>query len=291
MEFESDIPSFSIESLKASETDGVKEFDLFRFEYFARDIGRLKVPHRHEFFAFILVTGGSGSHDIDFNQFTLQPNRLFLLAPGQVHAWNQVNGVNGFILMFTDSFVALSKGRKLINSWPLFQLGQKCFVDLPKKETLKWVELFQEMENELNNPDDFTRDALFYAIGHLLVRASRQYETINPKVSSSTDLLFRFQGLIERNFTTLKSPKEYAQLLHLTPNYLNGFCKRISGKSAGELIRQRVLLEAKRLLAHTQLPVSQVAYQLNFSDNSYFGRFFKKYVGVTPENFRKRMKD
>ncbi len=143
------------------------------------------------------------------------------------------------------------------------------------------------METEIKISDDFTRDAIFYAIGNLLVRTSRHYEVAYAGSRPSHDLLFQFQELIEKNFATLKTPKEYAALLHITPNYLNSFCKKRSGKSAGELIHQRIVLEAKRLLAHTQLPVAQVAYQLNFSDNSYFGRFFKKHAGLTPEGFRK----
>ncbi len=285
-----EIPGYSIETLKAGENNSAQEFELFRFEYFARDIEHLKMPHRHYFYTFILVTGGSGSHDIDFTTYTLQPNRLFLIAPGQVHAWNELNHVKGFVLLFTDNFVALSKGRKLLANWPLFRAGQSCSVDIPVKEVVKWVEHFEAMEAEIKLADDFTRDAIFYAIGNLLVRASRQYEVANTRYSQSQDLLFQFQELIEANFATQKTPKEYATQLHITPNYLNSFCKKRSGKSAGELIRQRIILEAKRLLAHTQLPVAQVAYQLNFSDNSYFGRFFKKYAGITPEEFRKPLR-
>ncbi len=285
-----EIPGFSIETLKAGEDNSAKEFELFRFEYFARDIEHLKMPHRHYFYTFILVTGGSGSHDIDFTTYTLQPNRLFLIAPGQVHTWNELNHVKGFVLLFTDNFVALSKGRKLLANWPLFRAGQSCSVDIPVTEVGKWIEHFEAMEAEIKLSDDFTRDAIFYAIGNLLVRASRQYEFANARSSPSQDLLFQFQELIETNFTTLKTPKEYATQLNITPNYLNSFCKKRSGKSAGELIRQRIILEAKRLLAHTQLPVAQVAYQLNFSDNSYFGRFFKKYTGVTPEEFRRPLR-
>lgn len=285
-----EIPGYSIETLKAGENNSAKEFELFRFEYFARDIEHLKMPHRHYFYTFILVTGGSGSHDIDFTTYKLQPNRLFLIAPGQVHAWNELNQVKGFVVLFTDNFVALSKGRKLLANWPLFRAGQSCSVDIPVTEIVKWVEHFEAMEAEIKLADYFTRDAIFYAIGNLLVRASRQYEVANTRSSHSQDLLFQFQELIETNFATLKTPKEYAAQLNITPNYLNSFCKKRSGKSAGELIRQRIILEAKRLLAHTQLPVAQVAYQLNFSDNSYFGRFFKKYAGITPEEFRKPLR-
>ena len=284
-----EIPGYSIETLKAGQDSQARDFDLFRFEYFARDIDHLKTPHRHYFYTFILVTKGSGSHDLDFTTHALKPRRLFLIAPGQVHAWNDLKRVQGFVLLFTDSFVALSKGRKLLTSWRLFQPGQSAYVDLSASETDRWVEQFQSMESEMKTPDDFTRDAIFYAIGNLLVRASRQYESANALSPSGNDILFKYQELIEKNFASLKVPKEYAALLNITPNYLNSYCKKRSGKSAGALIRQRIILEAKRLLAHTQLSVAEISYQLNFDDNSYFGRYFKKYTGVTPEGFRRNL--
>lgn len=82
-------------------------------------------------------------------------------------------------------------------------------------------------------------------------------------------------------------PKEYAGLLFITPNHLNALCKASVGKSAGEMIRDRLLLEAKRMLANSAMSVSEIAYDLRFEDNAYFSRFFKKYTGHTPEEFRK----
>ncbi len=280
------IPSFTIESLKSTDSEK-KEFDFFRFEYFAKDIEHLKAPHRHHFYTYILVTGGSGSHDIDFQNYDLVPNRLFLIAPDQVHAWNELRKVKGFVVLFNDSFMALSKGRKMMSAWPLFRHNQSCYFDLSQAETEKWTEEFLFMEEESLNPDEFSRDAIFYSISSLLVRASRLSRGHDKHTASSgMDFLFHFQELIEKHFIELKTPKEYADLMNITPNYLNSLSKAKSGKAAGELIRQRILLEAKRSLAHTQLSVSEVAFKLGFQDNSYFGRYFKKYTNLTPLEFK-----
>ena len=75
-------------------------------------------------------------------------------------------------------------------------------------------------------------------------------------------------------------------MLYITPNHLNACCKEVLGIPAGEVIRNRIVLEAKRLLVNLQLSISEIAYTLNFEDNSYFTKFFKKYAGVTPEEFR-----
>ena len=86
----------------------------------------------------------------------------------------------------------------------------------------------------------------------------------------------------------MKLPKEYAGLLFVTPNHLNAVCKEVLGRSAGEVIRDRVILEAKRLMVNQELSISEIAYKLNFPDNSYFSKFFSKYAGVSPEKFRAR---
>lgn len=119
---------------------------------------------------------------------------------------------------------------------------------------------------------------------------------VNRNISSSQNqtankhnylVLRNFEKLIEQNFTTKRLPKEYAELLFVTPNHLNALCNQIVGKSAGDIIRNRVLLEAKRLLVNSNQNISEIAWQLKFEDNFYFANFLKKYEGVTPDEFRK----
>jgi AraC family transcriptional regulator, transcriptional activator of pobA len=103
-------------------------------------------------------------------------------------------------------------------------------------------------------------------------------------------LLRNFEKLVEQHYKEKKLPREYAEMLFVTPNHLNTMCTTTAGKSAGELIRERVLLEAKRLLVNSQLSIAEIGYQLSFEDNAYFSRFFKKYTATTPESFRKTHK-
>mgnify|MGYP001608602554 CR=1 FL=1 len=86
----------------------------------------------------------------------------------------------------------------------------------------------------------------------------------------------------------LRLPKQYAELLYITPNHLNALCNDVLGVPAGEVIRNRIILEAKRLLINNDMTVLEIANHLNFADNSYFTKFFKKLEGITPEEFRKR---
>jgi AraC-like DNA-binding protein len=100
-------------------------------------------------------------------------------------------------------------------------------------------------------------------------------------------VLVQLRRLIDQHYKTLRLPGEYARLLHITPNHLNALCQELVGRPAGAVIRDRVLLEAKRLLTNADMTAQEIAYELNFQDNSYFSRFFKKYTGETPEGFRR----
>jgi AraC-like DNA-binding protein len=83
--------------------------------------------------------------------------------------------------------------------------------------------------------------------------------------------------------------RDYAELLHLSPNHLNALCRRTLNKTASTLIHERAIVEAQRLLSHSALGVAQVAYELGFEDASYFVRYFHKYVGIiTPEAYRQQ---
>lgn len=113
--------------------------------------------------------------------------------------------------------------------------------------------------------------------------------TENFQTSSYNDTLLKnFTALIEKRYTDMRLPKDYADLLYITPNHLNALSKTYFGIPAGEVIRNRVLLEAKRLLVLHNYSITEIAYALNFNDNSYFTKFFKKMEGITPEEFRNK---
>ena len=122
----------------------------------------------------------------------------------------------------------------------------------------------------------------------ILVRLSRVApDTFKEGASKHNLVLMRqFEKLIEIHFREKRLPKEYAEMMFMTPNHLNSLSNNVAGKSAGEIIRERILLEAKRLLANSDLMIGQIAEALHFEDNAYFTRFFKKYLGTTPEGFR-----
>lgn len=158
-------------------------------------------------------------------------------------------------------------------------------------ETLKGKvnELFEYMIDESNRyaemSDDLRKLWILEALIHIANRC--EHDVAKPHRRHNS-LMSKFKKLVEENFIKLSLPKDYAALLFVTPNYLNQVSHKILGKTAGEVIRDRKLLEAKRMLADLDLNISQIANNLNFTDPSHFSKFFKKYTGRSPEDFRRK---
>lgn len=284
-----EIPSFTIQELNCQEHPH-QEFDIARFEYFARDIAHLYAPHRHDFYTLLLATEGSGSHDIDFSTYAIHPLRLFFISPGQIHAWREINNLKGYVLFFTDDFFSLRYHNNVLAEFPFFNsLRHEPFMELTGQSFGNLHQLMSTLHEEYSKPKLYSDNLLRSYLNILLIVLAREYLPRQTGTDQGTQrtLIRTFENLINQHFRTKKHPRDYADLLFITPNYLNEVCKQTTGQSAGELIRKRIIIEAKRLLAHTPQTVSEIAYDLQFDDASYFCRFFKKETQKSPENFRK----
>ena len=146
------------------------------------------------------------------------------------------------------------------------------------------------MFTEYKNTDEPSARILRAYLEVFLLEASRFYhEPRQIRGHRQTYKIRKLEQLIDANFRSLKQPSDYGELMNLAPPYLNSICKDALGKTLTDLIQGRLLLEAKRMFAYSDLNVNEVAAALNFADASYFVRWFKKQNGNTPEEFRKGM--
>jgi AraC family transcriptional activator of pobA len=252
----------------------------------------LHSPHRHNFFHLVLFTKGAGSQTIDFENFPVRPFLVYFMIPGQVHSWNFEGEVDGYIINFSESFFQsfLAK-HDYLSGLPFFSgIAHDSVLNIPDALHQKVVTLFEDLLSEYHSVKPMANDMIRTLMLQFFVHVARLSGNVQQSVAPSYNytLLKNFQRLIEQNYTRLKLPKEYAELLYITPNHLNALCNDLLGLSAGEVIRNRVILEAKRMLVNQDMSVQQIADQLNFADNSYFTKFFKKQAGITPEEFRKK---
>lgn len=249
----------------------------------------LHFPHRHSFYHVVYFSKGIGTHSIDFETFDVQPGQIYFMIPGQVHSWNFDGETDGYIINFSEQLLySFLKEGQYLEQFPFFNgTATDGVIQLTKNKTTI-EKLLQEIINEIDTNAVMNTEMIKVHLLSLFIQVLRESvpSIIKPYAAPNQLLLRNFRKLVEQHYHHLKLPKDYAAMLYITPNHLNALCNDIAGKSAGELIRDRVLLEAKRLLVSSGMSVAEIAWQLSFKDNSYFTKFFKKYTNVTPEHFR-----
>jgi AraC-like DNA-binding protein len=274
--------------------DRQQDVIVARFAGYLKNLKKLHFPHRHDFYHLILFTQGGGGFSIDFQNFGIIPYRVYFLAPGQVHGWDFEGDMDGYVINFSSQFFQsfLLRSDYLDQFSFLNGIAGESVIDIPEDRRKAIIDILENAVKEIEKKNRFKVDAvrvwilqLFLQIGNMNVG-----KEVHMAESYNGTLLRNFEKLIDKNYLDLRLPKQYAELLYITPNHLNALCNAELGKSAGDLIRNRIALEAKRMLINFSLSVTEIAYALNFEDNSYFCKFFKKQSGMTPDNFRKQIR-
>lgn len=286
------IPVYDICSLHDGRK-GAADLLIERFaDYLGRHYEHLHAAHRHNFYHFVLFTKGSGTHTIDFTEFEVKPWQVYFMAPGQVHGWNFRTAVDGYIVNFAaDYFRDFLLAPDYLQRFRFFAGDAKngiCQIPVRLRDEVR--RLFGELQSVMQANPSLKHDLLRVILlkFFLLVEVNNSFAGSAVALQPGQLIVQDFRKLIDQHYTGLKLPKDYARLLSVTPNHLNAVCQELLGKTAGEMIRDRLLLESKRLLVNAGMTVREIAYELDFRDNSYFGRFFKKETGLTPEEFRKQ---
>lgn len=249
-------------------------------------------PYRGSYFCILLLTKGSVNHMANLEKFDVEENTVVFSSPGIINCWERPSSnIDGFSLLFTADFFKQSGNNILnINQLPFFQWDAQHFLKIKKIESRSFSMLFNEIDKELKDNRPRNRMVIQSYITILLVLLERVYlnEVDKQKASSKMgQLANEYQCLVSNQFHQNLRVKDYAKMLNVTPNHLNDTVKRVIGKTAGTLIKEMTLLEAKVLLHQTDINVAEIAYHLNFEDPSYFGKFFKKHTEMTPGEYRK----
>ena len=284
-------PTYDICNLN-TEKNSNELFSVDRFRGYVDSNPHLQEVHNHNYYHLVYFTEGSGEHLIDFEKFEAKSGTMYFMKPGQVHQWYFKEKYDGFVVNFFDNFFDwIGINSSILQKFRFLQsiLVKDHVVEISPDLQEKIASYFEEMINENQENNQFSNLKIGFHLMNLFIDIERSLEGVNIKTSDyQSVLLDNFQTLIEQNFKSKKLPKEYAELLYITPNHLNALCKDVLATSAGELIRSRIVLEAKRLLVNKEISVTEIAYLLNFQDASYFVKFFKKYTEFTPEQFRKQ---
>lgn len=252
---------------------------------------KIPFPHRHDFYKIMAVTSGTGWHEIDFNRKPIGPYQIFFIKPGQVHDWHIPSKASGYFVEFGSE--AIVRSSIFIHpSWSVNQLSDYFELNKSPKIVREAIwDIFNLMHEEYEAEGSDFESSLRYYLMVLLIELRRLSK---GKVSTTHDgdpLLERFLILIEENFCREHGMNFYAKKLRTTPKALTMKASRGLGKSARKILHDRLVLEAKRLLAYSNFTISEVAFEVGFEDPNYFSRFFRKATRVIPGHFRAKAKN
>lgn len=249
---------------------------------------RTPEPHRHAFFELVWFMRGAGEHDVDFRTYPIVPNAVFFLAPGQVQAMRLRGAVEGFVLLFTADFFGIEpSGQQFLRASPLFfpHLHPPTLI-VSDADAAAPMRTLLDLEREYVGALPGRAEMLRAHLQVLLITLARLVSPAGDAETRHSSLLREFDALVEAEHGRKTSLSTLAAHLAVTSGHLNAVVRHATGATAGAFVRERIVLEAKRLLLHSDLSVAEIAAQLGFDDPSYFGRFFRRYTGESPGGFR-----
>lgn len=283
------IPIYSLGQFSKQE-NAKQQFQIEPFD--ANRHFSVEYPHRHDFFEVLYLNEGSGTHVIDGNQYEIKPPCVFFMSPGQAHKIRLSNDIAGYIFIFTSEFYLINKTNQnqLIEFPFFFSIKQDNPPLLLKgtEDTLFIETLFRKGITELDKGGLYSVEIVRSLLDVLLNYCASRYKVTDASVHSGKGhiVVKRFFQLVEENYKKNWTVAQFAEEMALTPNHLTQTVVQLTGKSSLKVIKAKQILEAKRLLIYTNLNISEIAHEMNFPDQSYFSRFFKRESGLSPQQFR-----
>jgi len=248
-------------------------------------------PHRHSFQELLWVQDGHGRHKIDDNILEIESDTFYLIARGQVHLFIEGVDLKGYILRFSDDFLPDDMNT---SGWDyrmtLFSHFARHQMLAPRADDVPiFQQLMDSMYDEVRRDDFGKMHILRHLLSVLLILLERNRRDQNDGITQRDTHLEIFQDfidLLERHHSSNHDVVFYAQHLHLTPRQLSNIAKICTGRTAKQLILERLILESKRLLTHSNASVKEISYALGFKDPSYFSKVFKNVTGMSPNQFK-----
>ncbi|MGF1670387.1 MAG: helix-turn-helix domain-containing protein [Balneolaceae bacterium] len=289
-----------------SPDDDVRHFEFYREKYKTKiliDIGRIESlehmirtpePHTLGFYEIAFITGGSGTFKLDDYSLPIQPRQVFFTSPGQVRRWLSCEPVTGIVLFFEPHFLATFFTDPLfLYRFPFFNYPVNYpALNLDSELFERSLDVLRQIEAEFEKLQNDSPHLIRSLLYQLMIQLNRAYAGQHEAASDDTRLnpiVFSFRKAVDQHFKRLKTVKEYADLLHISPGHLSKICMQHLKKNASLVIKERIMLEAKRLILYSGKTITEIAYELNHADSSNFSRFFSSLQQESPVEFKERL--
>ncbi len=268
------------------------QFEIHAISSLSQEMQERKfLPIFHEAYSIIWIRKGSGEINIDMGKYDIDEKSMYYARPGQAIACDIHESAKGFIISFAKEFLDLyEKDSAELSSSILFNpFLSKPVIKIDDEMDSFFENIAEQMVHEFRQPLKLRSEILkgFLKIFILYINRHVATDCQNNFQSRKTGLVSSFYALLEKNYTTKKMVKEYAEILAVTPNYLNETVKELSGFSASHHIQQRLILEAKRRAVYEGYSMKEISYYLGFLDPSHFSKFFKNIAGTNFTDFKK----
>lgn len=267
-------------------------FNLQKMEDIYRNAqGKADEPHRHDYYTLLLVEQGEGKHFMDYVAYDFSTNQVHFVSPGQIHQVALTAEPKGWVITFSQDFLVKNNiSESFITNLNLFQnFGENPPLDVDEQTFKKVLHVVRDMEECLPEELFYHHQALGALLQLFLIYCNNSLE-LNPiqldELDSGICLLRNFKNLLNLRFSDWHKVAKYASELNISPKHLSHTVKKYTGKTAKDFIQDRILLEAKRLLLHSDLSVKQIAYEVGFEEPLNFSGFFKKNTGQSASDFR-----
>ncbi len=247
--------------------------------------------------ALIIGIGTVGETTISYNlqEFRLRKNTMFFCTPNTILQVKSMQGFESHVVVISSEFMrSIPINLRDLMPAMLQQADNPC-VELDDAESGRMREIIGLIEQEVRVPEQlYSREivrnllsSIIYKIANIRhnALAARPDEAKAPRDRSEA-YFRRFMELLGENYRHQRSVRFYAQQLCITPKYLSTLIKRFSGSSVSEWIDRYVILEAKTLLKHSHMSIQEIAYSLDFPNQSFFGSYFKRVTGLSPTQYK-----
>lgn len=248
--------------------------------------------HRTSAYAICFLSEGSLQLETDLFNQTVQAPAIFTIAPSAIRKFTDLGARYDARILFFRKEVFL-QGQVDINyldKFDFFERRGQQVVWLDSQQHQKfntYFDLIYEKSDDTAPHNSEIVRSLIYIVLNELDDVHQRQKQVQPLPDNKDDhILFQFKVLLSEHFIEERQVSFYADKLNLTPKYFSTIIKKVSGKTAGEWINEMLLLESKVRLQNKHHSIAQIAYDLNFSDPSHFGKFFKKHTGMSPNQYR-----
>lgn len=251
------------------------------------------VPHRKDYYFLVFVKQGSSRHWIDMKPYTIKPDTLYFSTPHQVNLKEEPKPFTGLSIAFTEEFLTMLENDMVRNLPIILNPHNGHQLDLNAADVIFVEDILDKIYNEYHTEDNWQHSMLKGYMQILLIYLSRLYTAHYNNTAEANEriLLQKYLQKIESNFTQFHDVVSYASMLNISAGHLSEVVKQQSGEPAISHIHKRLVLEAKRLLFHSDKSIKEIAFNLGFEDASYFNRFFKRLVNDTPAAYRIRIRE